>query len=132
MIQKSMLFLIFAALIIVTGCSSNKEANVAEYTTITAAMAQEMMAEETDLIILDVRTESEYRSGHIPNSILLPYDKIPEQAESLLTNKDSKILVYCRSGRRSAIASKELAALGYTNVYDFGGVNDWSEELTTN
>lgn len=129
---KSMPLLIIVLLIILTGCSPNHKPKSQKYETITANEAQEIMKEDTTIYILDVRTESEYASGHIPNSILLPYDEVSSQAESFITNKDSKILVYCRSGRRSKIAAGELAALGYTNVFDFGGINDWPYEITTN
>ncbi len=126
---KLILFLILSTLLTLTGCSSNNQAQSSEYKKISPDKAQEIIADESDVIILDVRTESEYNSGHIANSILLPYDLISEQAESLLSDKDAKILIYCRSGRRSAIAAKELISLGYTDVYDFGGINDWPYEI---
>ena len=127
--SKSVLYLILTTLLTLTGCSSNNQPESSEYKKISADKAQEIIADESDVIILDVRTESEYNSGHIANSILLPYDIISEQAESLLADKDAKILIYCRSGRRSAIAAKELISLGYTDVYDFGGINDWPYEI---
>ncbi len=95
---------------------------------ITAAEAAEMI-EDGDVIIVDVRTKEEYDEGHIPNAILLTDSDIPEKAEDVLEDKDSTLLVYCRSGNRSATASKALVELGYTNVYDFGGINDWQGEV---
>ncbi|WP_366782089.1 rhodanese-like domain-containing protein [uncultured Clostridium sp.] len=78
-----------------------------------------------DVIILDVRTNEEYISGHIENSILIPVNEIEKEAENIIKDKEQKILVYCRSGNRSSQASKLLVKMGYTNVYDFGGIKDW-------
>ncbi|MDY4605229.1 rhodanese-like domain-containing protein [Clostridium tertium] len=79
--------------------------------------------------MLDVRSEEEYNSGHIENSILIPIDKLEEEAENILNDKNKKILVYCRSGNRSKKASNILLEKGYTNVYDFGGIKDWPYEI---
>lgn len=86
-----------------------------------------MMGE--DVIILDVRTQAEFAEGHIPNALLLPDNEIKQRAEELLPDKEQTILVYCRSGRRSELAAKELIQLGYTNVYDFGGILDWTGDV---
>lgn len=102
--------------------------NKAAYQKITAAEAKEMMTEE-GVIILDVRTREEYEQGHIEQAVLLPYDEIEELFDELLPDKEAKILVYCRSGNRSQTAAKSLLELGYTNVYDFGGIIDWPDEL---
>lgn len=87
-----------------------------------------MMAQE-GIIILDVRTEEEFAEGHIPNAVLLPDTEVKQRAEELLPDKEQTILVYCRSGRRSALAAQELADMGYTNVYDFGGILDWTGDV---
>jgi len=97
--------------------------------TITAQEAQSMMAD--DVIILDVRTREEYDDGHIRNAILLPYDEVMDKAESVIPDKGRTILVYCRSGRRSEAASIDLINVGYTSVYDFGGIIDWPGEIIT-
>jgi len=97
------------------------------YTKLSPQEAQEMMNE--DVIILDVRTPAEFAEGHIPDALLLPNTEIKQRAEELLPDKEQTILVYCRSGRRSAQAAQELAELGYTNVYDFGGILDWTGEV---
>ncbi len=81
-----------------------------------------------NIILLDVRTEEEYNEKHIPNSVLLPVESIDQDAPSKLTDKSATIFVYCRSGRRSAIAVEVLTLMGYTNVYDLGGINDWPYE----
>ena len=90
-----------------------------------------MMAESDDYILLDVRTEEEYREQRIDGSVLIPNDEISIRAEAELPDKDAAILVYCRSGRRSASAAAELAALGYTNIYDFGGIQSWPYETVS-
>jgi len=84
-----------------------------------------------DVIILDVRTQSEFNEGHIPNAILLPYNDIKDKAKIILLDMDQVILVYCRSGRRSELAAKDLIDMGFTSVYDFGGIIDWTGEVVT-
>ena len=102
-------------------------------TTIDAATAREMMLEPgARYTVLDVREQSEYDEGHIEGAKLLPYGSITaESAAAVLPGKDETVLVYCRSGRRSAIAAQALADLGYTAVYDFGGIIDWPYEVVT-
>ena len=97
-------------------------------TVITPQQAEEMM---TDAIILDVRTQSEFDSGHIAHAILLPYDEVAALAATILPDKNRTILIYCRTGRRSNIAALTLAELGYTSVYDFGGIVDWHGPIVT-
>lgn len=96
---------------------------------ITAEEAKAIMDGEEDYVILDTRTRSEYDEGHIPGAILIPHDAILKEAEAVLTDKDQLILVYCRSGRRSKLASEDLVKLGYTNIKEFGGILDWPYEL---
>lgn len=98
------------------------------YKRITAADAYEKIKADPDVIILDVRTAEEFASGKIPGALLLPDYLVCDRAEKLLPNKDAEILVYCRSGMRSREAAYELASMGYTNVYDFGGINAWPYE----
>jgi len=98
------------------------------YMKISAKEAKTIIDSE-DVIILDVRTEEEFNIGHIENAVLLPVTDIKSKAEEVLTDKDAKILVYCRSGNRSATAAKDLIAMGYTNIIDFGGINSWPYEI---
>ena len=105
-----------------------QNANEASYTQISMDEAVTMMEEETDYIILDVRRPDEFADKHIPNAINVPNETIGEEEIPELPDKDQIILVYCRSGNRSKQASKKLAALGYTKVYEFGGINDWKGE----
>ena len=101
----------------------------AKYENITAQEAKEIMDNEENYVILDVRTLDEYNSGHIKNAILIPNDEIKQKAETILKDKNQLILVYCRSGRRSSSAAKTLAKLGYKNVKNFGGIIDWPYDI---
>lgn len=73
-------------------------------------------------LLLDVRTAEEYAAGHAPNAVLVPYDRIAQQINSLAPDKNQKIYLYCRSGRRSGIAFETLKGLGYTQLTDLGGL----------
>lgn len=106
------------------GCSSK-----ANYHQIDGQSALDMMNNETDYIIIDVRTESEYQQGHIKNAINIPNESIDESVSEILTDKDQLLLVYCRSGNRSKQASEKLAKLGYSNIYEFGGIFDFPGEI---
>ena len=104
----------------------------AVYRKISAQEAKDMMAvEDRELILLDVRTLAEWQEGHIPGSVLIPDTEIAQRAAAELPDKDTLILIYCRSGRRSALAAQELVSQGYTNVHDFGGILDWPFEAVT-
>ncbi|MBR5239246.1 MAG: rhodanese-like domain-containing protein [Clostridia bacterium] len=108
-----------------TGDTVNEQGESIMYEQITPQKAKELMETESDYIILDVREQDEFDGGHIPGAILIPYTQINAKAEAMLPDPDQLILVYCRSGRRSKIASESLVKLGYTNVKEFGGINDW-------
>ena len=101
----------------------------AMYEQITPEEAKKIMDSGEEHIILDTREQDEFDEGHIPGAILIPYTEIDNKAEEMLPDKDAQILVYCRSGRRSKIASESLAKLGYTNVKEFGGIIDWPYEV---
>ena len=99
------------------------------YQQITPQEAKKIMDRGELYVLLDVREQDEYDAGHIPGALLIPYTQIDEKAEGFISDKDKLILVYCRSGRRSKIASESLAKLGYTNVKEFGGIIDWPYEV---
>ena len=80
-------------------------------------------------VLLDVRTPDEYAAGHIPGSLLIPFDEIKVKSDQLPQNKNTEIVVYCRSGRRSAIAADTLISLGYAKIYDLGAVSSWTYGL---
>ena len=91
---------------------------------ITQKRAKELIDNE-DVIVLDVRTRDEYTQGHIKNALLIPDFELKDKAEKIIKDKSKKILVYCQSGVRSSAAEKLLIYIGYSNVYDFGGINTW-------
>ena len=97
---------------------------------LTPEQAKARMEENPDLILLDVRTQEECEQGHIPGAVCLPNEMIAADMPFLF-GKDAEILLYCRSGRRSADAAKKLRDMGFTNVFDFGGIIDWPYETTT-
>lgn len=99
------------------------------YVNITPEEAKAVMDNESGYIILDVRTEEEFAEGHIPGAILIPDYEISAKAESVLTDKNQTILVYCRSGRRSKLAAQALLELGYTDIREFGGIIDWKYDI---
>ncbi len=120
--MKKQIFSLLAAVLLLAGCGGQ-----AEYREISADEAANMMVD--GVVILDVRTQAEYDEGHIPGAVLLPSDEVAVRAGEILPDKEQTILVYCRSGRRSALAAQTLAELGYTAVYDFGGIQDWNGEV---
>ena len=122
------MLLISISLFGLTACDGEKE-KASTYEQITAEQAKAIMDTEKDYIIIDARTEEEFAEGHIENAILIPEYEIASRAEKELPDKEQLILVYCRSGRRSKIASEELVKLGYTNVKEFGGIIDWQYEI---
>ena len=120
---------VMLAMLLFTACGQqNKESQEAKYMNITAQEAKEIMDTQEGYVILDTRTQEEYDQGHIPGAVLLPYDEVLQKAETILTDKNQLILVYCRSGRRSKLASEDLIKLGYTNIKEFGGIIDWPYE----
>ena len=117
----------FAMLLVLTGCGGPAAENA--YRQITQEAAKEMM-DTQNVIILDVREQSEFDAGHIPGAVLLPVGTITKDtAAAVIPEPDSVVLVYCRSGNRSKTASSALAELGYCNVYEFGGINTWPYEV---
>ena len=127
--MKKIIFFLLAALLL-TACGQNTEnEQEAVYMNITAQEAKEIMDTQEGYVILDVRTQEEYDQGHIPGAIVISHEEIGEKAETVLTDKNQLILVYCRSGRRSKLAAETLVELGYTNILEFGGIIDWPYEV---
>lgn len=130
--------------VLLTGCGARAERKVegqresgegagqeasAEYQKITPEAARERMDSGDDIVVLDVRTLEEYEDKHIPGAILIPNEEIGDDTVlEELPELDQEILIYCRSGNRSAQAARKLLKAGYTNIYDFGGINDWPYE----
>ena len=120
---------IFLVALLLVGCAAPAEEIT--YRQVNMDEAITMMEEGTDYIILDVRTPEEFADKHIPGAINIPNETIGAAVIPELPDKDQLILVYCRSGNRSKQASEKLAALGYTNIVEFGGINDWPGETET-
>ncbi len=125
-------------LLMVTACSDKGQVmdgdgmiQTFEYKQISQDEAKEMMAKDDGHVIVDVRREDEYAEGHIPGAILIPNESIDVTPPEELPDLDQIILVYCRSGRRSKEASQKLADMGYTQVYEFGGIIDWTGDIVT-
>ena len=120
---------IFLVALLLVGCAAPAEEIT--YRQVNMDEAITMMEEESSYIILDVRTPEEFAERHIPGAINIPNETINTDEIPELPDKDQLILVYCRSGNRSKQASEKLAALGYTNIVEFGGINDWPGETVT-
>ena len=123
--KKRILPLVCSALLMFTGCGAD------DYQKISQDKAKEMM-DTQEVLVLDVREQSEYAGGHIPGAVLLPVGTIDEDtAAAVIPEKDAAVLVYCRSGSRSKRAAKALAGLGYTGIYEFGGIMSWPYDIVT-
>lgn len=109
------------------GASEKPEESKNGYHKISAQEAKEMM-DQGDVTIVDVRTPEEFADGRVPGALNLPNEEIAGEEPELLDDKEAVLLVYCRSGRRSKEAADKLVKLGYTQVYDFGGIIDWTYE----
>ena len=136
--QYMILSLLMFAMVVLAGCG-NRDTNKIEnndsaknsYVQISMDDAIKMMEEESDYIILDVRRPDEFAEKHIPGAINVPNENIGTEEIPELPDKDQLILVYCRSGNRSKQASEKLVKLGYTNIYEFGGINSWPGETVS-
>ncbi len=115
----------FSVLLGAAGCGGEA---MGAYKKITPNEAKVMM-EESKVTLVDVRTEAEYKKGHIPGAILVPNETIGNTMPEQLPDKKATIMVYCRSGARSKQASDKLIKLGYEKVYDLGGIIDWPYEI---
>ena len=123
--KKRILPLVCSASLMFTGCGADG------YQKISQEKAKEMM-DTQEVLVLDVREQSEYAGGHIPGAVLLPVGTIDEDtAAAVIPEKDTTVLVYCRSGSRSKRAAKALAGLGYTGIYEFGGIMSWPYDIVT-
>ena len=118
------------SLLLLSGCAAPAESE-ASYRQVSMDEAIAMMEEKNDYIILDVRTPEEFAEKHIPDAINIPNETIGTEEIPELPDKEQLILVYCRSGNRSKQASEKLVRLGYTNIVEFGGINDWPGETVS-
>ena len=99
------------------------------YKQISQEEAKLMMEKDDGHVIVDVRRADEYKEGHIPGAILIPNESISSEQPKELPDLEQIILVYCRSGRRSKEAAEKLANIGYSNIYEFGGIIDWTGDI---
>lgn len=126
--MKRILPVLLMTLLVLSGCGGGAAEAQPSYQQISQQEAKEMM-DSQEVILLDVREQEEYDQGHIPGAVLLPVGTISEEtAGAAIPEKEDTVLVYCRSGNRSKTAAAALAQLGYTNVYEFGGINTWPYE----
>ncbi len=121
--KRNVFFITAAALIFILSgaCYAQEELS---YKTVYSSESKDIIKTEKNIIILDVRSESEYAGGHIKEALSLPYTDISEKAEQFIPDKQTKILVYCQNGGRSIIAARKLVRLGYSNVYNCGAITN--------
>ena len=133
--MKKIILIIIILTIIIIGvvCIMNRKKRNIENEVIIKHVSMndivQIMEENENYIILDVRTQAEYNQGHIPNAICIPNETIDENVVNKLPDKNQMILVYCRSGNRSKQAAEKLKKLGYTDLIEFGGIIDWKGEI---
>lgn len=130
--KKILIIPFLAMLFLFTGCQSTEKKVDPEVkgvvNQISAEDAKKKMDEDKSIILVDVRTKEEYDEEHIEDAMLLTLETINAMAPSMIPDKNATYFVYCRSGNRSATASTELVIMGYMNVYDMGGIQDWPYE----
>lgn len=116
------ILVIFICLIFIVGCEEEK----ALYRTVSAKEAYNIIDKRSDIIILDVRNESEYEAGHIEGAVNIPLNEVKSRfMEEVTDNYQSTILVYCQSGKRSKEASQIISKMGFSDVIDMGGLSSW-------
>ena len=132
--KMKIIFLYIFALLCLAGCGKKDRVMDGDdmlnsYLHITQAEAKEMMKKDDGHIIVDVRRQDEYDAGHIPGAVLIPNETIGSEMPEALPDKDQIILIYCRSGNRSRQAAQKLFDMGYTRIYEFGGISTWDGEI---
>ena len=125
--MKRMLALLIVCVLFSTGCASAETG----YTQIDQETAKRMMEADDGHVVVDVRRQDEYDAGHIPGAILIPNESIGCDSPEALPDYDQIILIYCRSGNRSKQAAQKLAGMGYTHIYEFGGIMTWTGPIVT-
>ncbi len=127
--MKHKILAVLFLVIVLVGCAApDKESG---YRRVEMEEAVTMMEEESEYLILDVRTPEEFEEKHIPGAVNVPNETIDTEEIPELPDKEQLIFVYCRSGNRSKQASAKLAELGYTNIVEFGGIKDWPGETVS-
>lgn len=129
---STVLIIVLAVALIITvyimknkNCESAGTQKVSQsYVKLAPVVAKASLENDKSIILLDVRTEQEYNEKHLPGSLLIPDFELAQRAEKELPDKDAVIFIYCRSGNRSRTSAIKLLEMGYTQVYDIGGIND--------
>ena len=134
--KKSIFLFLAAVLLLLPGCAPRDQGKDGDvtlngYQQISQEQAREMMAKDDGHIVVDVRRQDEYDAGHIPGAILIPNESIGKDRPEELSDLNQIILIYCRSGNRSKQAAQKLCGMGYGNIYEFGGITDWTGEIVT-
>lgn len=139
-LRRVSLGILLLSLLLTAGCGKSKEANIqtnvitegskmtGSWVSITQEEAKERMSRDDGHVIVDVRHRDEYEAGHIPGAILVVNEEIWDEKPENLPDLNQILLVYCRSGRRSKEAAEKLARIGYTQIFEFGGILDWDGE----
>ena len=136
--MKRILIPALAVLLLLSGCAHapapQQAADVEDsmkpsWAQIDQETAKQMMEADDGHVIVDVRRQDEYDAGHIPGAILIPNESIVDERPAELPDPEQIILIYCRSGNRSKQAAQKLADLGYSNIYEFGGITTWTGEI---
>lgn len=124
--QKYFIILIVNVIALMTGCTKAQSSDVL----ISPYEASTLIEKDSTVLLLDVRTLAEFKSGagHIKNAILIPVGELEDRMSELDSAKDKTILVYCRSGHRSGIASDLLIKHGFKIRDIQGGLNHWKAE----
>lgn len=132
--KKGIVALLLAGVLALAGCgrgappaAGGDAQDTAAITVITAEEGKDKI-DAGGVTVVDVRTAEEYEEGHVPGALLVPNEEIAGTPPELLPDLDAPLLVYCRSGRRSAEAAQKLTDMGYTAVFDMGGIIDWPYE----
>lgn len=126
-----LLLLVFTAGCSASGSAADTEKSSPTFHQISQEEAKEMMAKDDGHVVVDVRRQDEYDAGHIPGAILIPNESIGCDSPEALPDYDQIILIYCRTGNRSKQAAQKLAGMGYTNIYEFGGITTWTGDVVT-
>ena len=137
-----LMFVMLAVLLLLMGCSSKDQSKDGDgaassretadsYRQISQEEAMRMMENDDGHIVVDVRRRDEYDAGHIPGAVLIPNESIGTERPEELPDLEQVILIYCRSGNRSKQAAQKLFDMGYSNIYEFGGINTWTGDIVT-
>lgn len=119
------IFCLIVCCLLLCSCGSDKKEEKAMVQSVTCSEMKELVKDGA--VLVDVRTLAEYKSGHLDEAVNLPVETIADTIGNEISDKDTKIVLYCRSGNRSATAGQTLIDMGYKNVYDMGGMSNCEE-----